>query len=692
MNTGNVPAAPMSALFRRTSFTARLLALAALVMAVLTLIDYVALLQLPSRVARDTVEIALREEVQGLNANIREQRSQLEEQSRELLADREFGRAVVSRDEDGIRRLLTRYPALQDVKLDFVTPDRLARSDVGPIFVSRSYQGRDGALYPVELYRDVDDSLLETVGSSRSEVHFALEVADRFVARSPGFPTSVRPQDVDAPTDLDVARLDSLRVDGEAVHVYSRRLTNAASFQLHAISTPKLEEAALAGIRGDVRTAIAGMTAATIAAFLFLVFFTSRTVRRFADRVRLLADGDYGTVLAVRGDDAFAELAGSVNRLSQQLEDQLGQLEQTASAFARTLETLDEGICVWDDTGEVQFWNRGAEQLSGIPRELADRTDPVIALLHAERAPGTRRITLPVRRAGTGLVVDLVVTAMPGGGIVQTFRDTTLIDMLQQTQRNFMATAAHELRTPITTILGFADTLTNPELQLTERQRAEFLDIISDQSHHLQELAEAFFTSYQLANERVEVSIATTQVGGVIDEALDRARAANPDRTAEVDAFTVDVPARCAALADRRALVGVVTALVDNALKYGASPRAITADANGGIVTLLVQDSGQGIDLYHQARVFDPFFRVDVDMRQGVGGAGLGLFTARKLVEAMHGAIRVRSSAGDGTTFIVELPAAPGRTGEDDVDVPEAAEPRLRLVRDDNVGNRRVSG
>jgi two-component system phosphate regulon sensor histidine kinase PhoR len=672
----------MSRLFRRTSFTTRLLALAALVMALLVLIDYVALLQLPSRVARDTVEIALRDNVQGLNANIRDQRAQLRDETERFVDRGDVARAIVVRDEGTLRRLLAGEDDLQNVKVSFLPPDDVANSDIGVVTVQRSLVDSRGRLHPVAIYRDVDDSLLETAASARSEVHFALEVDGHLVARSAGFPDSISAKDLNAPVDVDTARLKAINVDGEDVHAYSRRLTTATAFQLHAISTPRLEEQALREIRGDVRTAIAGMTAATVAAFLFLVFFTSRTVRRFADRVRLLADGDYGTTLPVRGEDAFAELAGSVNRLSHQLEAQLGQLEQTANAFSRTLETLEEGICVWDEDGDLQYWNHGSEQLTGISRERADRTDPVVALLHAERAPGTRRINLPVRRAGGGLVVDLVVTAMPGGGILQTFRDTTLVDMLQQTQRNFMATAAHELRTPITTILGFADTLSNPELQLTERQRDEFLDIISEQSHHLQELAEAFFTSYQLANERVEVSITATMVDGAIREALERLRAASPERSDAVDAVTVDVPERCAALADRRALVGVIAALVDNALKYGAPPLSVKAQVDGGMVAVLVRDAGQGIDHYHQARVFDPFFRVDVDMRQGVGGAGLGLFTARKLIEAMHGAIRVRSDIGDGTTFIVELPIAPVDAAAPEGDQPATARtPRDRSLR-----------
>ena len=92
---------------------------------------------------------------------------------------------------------------------------------------------------------------------------------------------------------------------------------------------------------------------------------------------------------------------------------------------------------------------------------------------------------------------------------------------------------------------------------------------------------------------------------------------------------------------------------------------------------LLVRDGGPGIDAYHQERIFDPFYRIDVDMRSGVGGAGLGLFTARKLVEAMHGIVRVRSAPDDGSTFVLELPAADVELGSD---AGESGEGPLRLV------------
>ncbi|MCW2926279.1 MAG: sensor histidine kinase [Thermoleophilia bacterium] len=665
---------------QRASFTTRLLALAASIMAVLVMILYVALLELPARIARDTVEIALRENVQSLNATFREDRLELVHDTDAFVSEAGVKSAIARRDATTLRDRLDANPDLgPDVQFKFIPAAEFDESGVGVITSPYVLPLRDGGQQPIVFYRLVTDEVLDRAASNAGgQVAFALEREDGFVARGGSFPARVKATDLDTSLDPNVAKVNEIDVGDDHLHLYSRALTSDQSFQLHALSTPRLEQSALSDIRGDVRTAIGAMMLAAFASVLLLVYFTNRSVRSFASRVRTLADGDFGTRLTVRGSDAFADLAGSVNRLSVQLEDQLGQLQDTAGAFRRTLETLEEGICVWNEAGELTYWNRGAEQLTGLARERAQSNETVVAFLHAERAPGARRITLPVRRSGGGLVCDLLVTAMPDGGVVQTFRDTSMTDMLQQTQRNFMATAAHELRTPITTILGFADTLANPELELSDPQRAEFLSIISEQSHQLQEIADAFFTNHQLANERVEVSIASTRLDRIIGDAMERVSRSLPDRATDIAAIEVDVPDGSVALADRRALVGVVVVLLENALKYGARPIRVSAEAKGGSVALLVRDGGAGIDPYHQSRIFDPFYRIDVDMRSGVGGAGLGLFTARKLVEAMHGLLRVRSVPGQGATFVVELPA--GQPDAEELGDDESTQRTLRLV------------
>lgn len=674
-------------LIQRTSFTTRLIALAVAVLAMLVVVDYVALLEVPERIARDTVELALRENVQALNVTLKDDQNQLKDTVQTFVDDSEVRNMILRGDEAALAaRAVELGPDIQFQMR--AAPDGDEFTGISPISHSVHIENADRSTeVDIVFYRPVNDDVLNRASAaSGDEVPFALEKDGAFVARSNSFPRSIQPRDAGSALDPTVAELKDIRVDGHSLHLYSRTLTSDSAYQLHALSTSDLEEQALAEIRGDVRTVIGGMTFATISAFLLLVMFTNHTARGFATRVRMLADGDYGTHMDVHGRDAFAELAGSVNRLSEQLDQQVGQLETTAQAFEQTLETLEEGICVWDSHGNVTYWNRGAEQLTGLARERADHDDPLIAFLAAERAPGARRITLPVRRVAGGLVVDLVVTAMPGDGVLQTFRDTTMADLMQQTQRNFMATAAHELRTPITTILGFSDTLVNPELELTERQREEFISIIRDHAYQLQSIADAFFTNHQLANERVEVSITPTRVDKVVADALDRIKLRMPTRVQEIDRINVQVPPDVTVFADRRALVGIITVLVENALKYGGEPIHIDIERSGGTTTLLVRDHGPGIEQHHHSRLFDPFYRIDVDMRSGVGGAGLGLFTARKLIEAMQGAIRVLSAPDAGSTFILELPSAPTKRSTTDADGDDPHGPddddgaRLRLI------------
>ncbi|MCW2960821.1 MAG: sensory box histidine kinase similar to PhoR [Thermoleophilia bacterium] len=664
----------MRHLISRISFTTRLVLAAVAVTITMVAIDYVTLLDLPERVAADSVEVALRENITSFNTALREEKAELGEQTDELLNHDAVIEAIRNNDPDGIEAALIARGTI-DVKAAILPPGEFDGSSLAVVFSQRTLAFRGIGSRTVVFYRGLNAKVLDTAAADAGgNVSFAVERDGVYIARSGAFPRDIESRDINPQGDGTAGNLEPITVDGEHLHIYSRELAQTDNYDLHALSTQALEDEALSVTRGDVRIAIAGMTLATLAGTLLIAIFTSRSVRRFAGRVRELADGDYGRTLPVHGRDGFADLADSVNRLSSELDERLSQLEEAAGAFRRTLETLEEGICTWSEAGTITYWNRGAEQLTGIARERLDPSDPLIAFLDAERAPGTRRVTLPVRRSGAGLVVDLVVTVMPGGGVLQTFRDTTMADVLQQTQRNFMATAAHELRTPITTILGFADTLTNPDMDLTPAQREEFLGIIREQSHQLQEISDAFFTSHQLANERVEVSLAKVTLEHVARSSVERATEALPDYADQLGDIQFDVPPNLHVLADRRALMGVISVLVENAAKYGRKPITISAERHGGTIALHVRDEGPGIDPYHQERVFDPFYRIDVDMRSGIGGAGLGLFTARKLIEAMHGVIRIRSAPGMGATFIVELPAT------QDSDLPGDSERALRLV------------
>lgn len=639
----------------RFSFTARLFFASVAIAVVLLTIDYVVMIRLPAQVAADSVEVALRENAQAFNTAIIEERQELEESLNTFVRDPQVAKAIRSEDTSRVEQLLSEQD-FDDIHVAFIDRGELDGTGYGAVAVMRSI-GLESKR-AIVFYREITNEMLDRAAAdSGDKVSFAVEREGDFVARSANYSRSLTPEITNLGADKSATNLIEVKIKGQRRHIFTRRLTQDSSYQVSTLSSRKLEEDAVFDARSDIRSALIAMTGATLIGLTLIILFTSRFVRRFAGRVRSLADGNYSERLQVHGSDGFADLAFSVNSLSSELEKKMSELKDSAYTFKRTLENLDEGICTWNSEGEITYWNRGAEQITAIQREHINHEDPVIVFLKAERAPGSRHVVLPARRGGSnGVVVDLNVTTLQDGNVLQTFRDTSMADALQQTQRDFMATAAHQLRTPITTILGFSDTLTNAGLDLSDTQRAEFLNIIHEQSHLLQDLAEAFFTNHQLANERVEVTLTPTKVMEAVTLATERAKSVMGELASNIDDVTIKVSDTLVVMADLRALTGVIFILLENALKYGSYPISITAESSGGTVALIVQDEGEGIESFHQARIFDPFYRIDVDMRSGVGGAGLGLFSARKLVEAMRGTINVRSVPGKGSAFIVELP------------------------------------
>lgn len=643
--------------FGRLSFGARLV-IASIVAALTPLaIAFVVLIELPARVADDSVKLELRETTGEVLSIMTEERTELRAELLRRVEDPAVESAILARDAVRLQAELADFRT----GLEVVFPRR-SRDDLGAGPLSASVTAFEGdRSQTAVVFRRIDDAVLAEI-NSRTEggVVFAVSDGGDLLGTSPGFPEGVRIERLlrGGPSASGNAPVRVVDLEGTEHHVYIRSLSAFGEAYIVSLSTPQLEQAALAGPRSDVLRALGVLLLASGIFALLGSYAFNRALRRFADRANALARGNYDARLPVFGSDAFADLSVAFNSLAGELQERESELVAAARRFERTLETIDEGICVWDSEGDVIYWNRGAETLTGVSRTYVDDLDePALAFLRGQLESGVRRVALPTRRSGGPLFVDLTVTRMPGGGMLQTFRDTTAAEMLLRTQRNFMATAAHELRTPLATILGFADTLANEDLELAPEQRGEFLGLIQGQARHLQRVTDAFFTNHQLAAERVDVALEAVDVAEAVRDGIRRAtRVVGEEHRETITGVQVEVADGVYVHADRRALASVVAALVDNACKYGRPPMEIGCAVSGAVVLLKVRDHGGGIEPQHLERIFDPFYRVDVDMRDGVGGPGLGLYTVRKLVEAMHGTVRVESDPLFGTVFTVELP------------------------------------
>lgn len=230
--------------------------------------------------------------------------------------------------------------------------------------------------------------------------------------------------------------------------------------------------------------------------------------------------------------------------------------------------------------------------------------------------------------------------------------DVTRLRALEAVRREFLSNAAHELRTPVTSISGYAETLlggavdaeTSKEfLQTIHRNAQRIASLVSDLV-----LLDTLGGRSSVVSDRVSVALAQ-----VVTDAARTTKGIAPGAQIEID-----VAPELSVLATRDGLDHVVQNLVDNAVKYGGStPVTVRAEKRAGRVTLTVRDRGPGIPAGQEERIFERFYRIDAGRSRAVGGSGLGLAIVKSQVEAMGGRVWVEA-AEPGARFVVELDAA----------------------------------
>jgi signal transduction histidine kinase len=225
-----------------------------------------------------------------------------------------------------------------------------------------------------------------------------------------------------------------------------------------------------------------------------------------------------------------------------------------------------------------------------------------------------------------------------------------VLERANEVMTNFVALAAHELRTPVTTIHGFVQTLNHLGGRLTEEQKQELRQSLEQQTRRMAGLVEQLLDLSRLDADAVDVRPQRVNLESRLREVVAVAAA---NRADEID---VSVPEHASALVDPQILDHVVTNLVTNALRYGRAPIRVTATADDGILRVAVEDSGPGVARELEETLFDRFTRAGV-ARDRVAGTGLGLAIAQAYARAHRGELRYEPCEPTGARFVVELPA-----------------------------------
>jgi nitrogen fixation/metabolism regulation signal transduction histidine kinase len=374
---------------------------------------------------------------------------------------------------------------------------------------------------------------------------------------------------------------------------------------------------------------------------------------------------DGGTYDA-RDEEVLDALAQRVSATLQRLS--LFETVQTErGSLADVLDSSSDAIAAVGPDHRVQAWNPAMARVTGVATDdaLGLPCCRVFKPAAEDGSPRFGQAACPCRTGWSGeelLSIDgpdgprwllTAFSARTGGGTVVVARDVTARKQLDDEKADFLATVSHELRTPLTPLKGFIQTLVSRGEDITGAERTQVYDVLLREEQRLERLVDQLLRATTGDQVAVERSVPFDWAAVV------RQRVAAADRpvTSEVDEGAAVV------CGDPDALGLVLDELLSNAAKFTAPDQPIhvscDVDAEEGWVTTVVEDAGSGIPATDRERVFERFTRLGDHMTRPQQGVGLGLYIARRTVEAMGGTIECEASAElGGTAFVLGLPVS----------------------------------
>ena len=417
---------------------------------------------------------------------------------------------------------------------------------------------------------------------------------------------------------------------------------------------------------GAVQRAVAlaglGVLIATLLAAAALSWRVARDVTQplaqLTTAARAIAEGQTPAFPAARVPEVAQHVA-ALRGMHRQLDQRFAEIVREREETATLIETMTEGVLAADARGAIVTLNGAARRLLGYG--AGDRLPALAELFHEKAARDLVQTVLDggeaepreLERGARALLVT--GRALPNGGVLLVIRDVTELRRLEAVRRDFVANVSHELKTPLTSIIGYAETLTTED---AGKDAERFAHTILNNARRMQELVDDLLDLSRIESGRWQPTLARVDVAGVVGEAwaefLDRARA----RRIKI---TVAASVARHVKADPDALRQILTNLFDNALRHtpAGGRITVTAEASAGGVTIAVADTGSGIASEHLPRIFERFYRADPGRSRAEGGTGLGLAIVKHLIEAHGGRVEARSTLGEGTTILLFFPGDP---------------------------------
>jgi len=397
----------------------------------------------------------------------------------------------------------------------------------------------------------------------------------------------------------------------------------------------------------------------------------SRPIKDIKETAMRMASGDFSRRLSPPSAAELAELSEAVNGMASQISSRIEIITEDKNCIQAILSSMIEGVIAFDSEGIIVWMNKAAAALWEIDevKSLGRNVEEVIRnpafqefaqkTLQEKEVPA-QTVTLNAT-PGPKKLLQLHGTALDAGkdgkkGAVIVMHDVTQLHKLEEIRRDFVANVSHELKTPITSIKGFVETLQEGAIDDPQEAR-RFLEIIQRHADRLNAIVDDLLTLSRLEedSENRRVFFETVYLRPILAAAIELSEY-------KANKKNIPIELRCeegiAAKINPALIQQAVFNLIDNAVKYSPDhcPVTITVQQDTAEILISVSDKGCGIEEQHLTRIFERFYVVDKSRSRKLGGTGLGLSIVKHIAQVHGGFVTVHSRINEGSTFTIHLP------------------------------------
>lgn len=422
-------------------------------------------------------------------------------------------------------------------------------------------------------------------------------------------------------------------------------------------------------VRNNILLALLLVVFAAAVTSLYVSRRISRPVEQMKTCAAEFAKGNFTARLPVPESEELSELAVTMNQMAQNLYEKIKDFKNRSIELEAVHSSMQEGVIAIDKNERIITINDAAAKIFGFSasklknRYILEIARNIEFQEFIQKALSTHEpVKEDIQIAGDGdLLLHIHSTALyecgnKRMGTLIIFHDITRIRRLERMHKDFAANVSHELKTPLTTIKGFIETLQQMIANNEVKESEGFLNIIEKNVNRMIDLINDLLVLSRLERlQRTNIHLQDQNIAALIQGAVNTCHSKIQEKKMSVK---IDCPEDIIAMVDPILMEQAIINLVDNAVKYSleGNPIEISALKNDTVVQIQIKDSGIGIQPEHQSKIFNRFYRVDKARSRNMGGTGLGLAIVKHIVQYHNGKIDVESTKGRGSCFNISLP------------------------------------